>query len=206
MSEVLDLLTEPDQAIIITPGNRTDLNRDARFESACQLYPNTKVEMDEEGTIIVTPGSSEDSGFRSGEAFRQLANWARIDETGKAFDATTTFNLPSGAKRQPDAAWVLKTVLQREGAAALRTVTKTRHVPVFLIEVTSPSDSLEEQKGKCVKWIEAGVTEAVLLHPKTKTAYVFRSDSVEEFPDAAEVTSSILPGFAIDCRSVFEDL
>ena len=117
MPDSIDLfLTESDQAIIITPGEHDDLERDARFELACQIYPNAKVEMDEDGNIIVTPGSSEDSGYRSGEAFGQLRDWARKDGTGKAFDATTNFNLPSGAKRQPDAAWVPRTVLKKEGA------------------------------------------------------------------------------------------
>lgn len=203
---VVDLLTESDQSIIIHPGFQPQ-DRDARFELACQLHPNAQVEMDERGNIIVTPGSSGDSGFRSGEAFRQLANWARNDGSGRAFDATTNFNLPSGAKRQPDAAWVPKSVLQQEGPEKLRTITKTRHVPDFLIEVASPSDSLAEQKLKCDQWIGGGVKEAVLLHPETQTAFVYRSDgSVEEIPNALNVESRMLTGFVLDCSAIWEDL
>ena len=65
-----DLLTEPDQAIIITPGEHS-IDRDARFELACQIHPDSKVEMDAEGRIIVTPGNSESSGYRSSEVSRQ---------------------------------------------------------------------------------------------------------------------------------------
>lgn len=210
MPELLDLLTEPDQTVvtIITPGESETLDRDARFELACQLYPNDKVEMDEEGNIIVTPGNSEDSSFRSGEAFAQLAQWSKTDGTGRAFDATANFNLPSGAKRQPDAAWVPKEVLRREGKAKLRTITKTRHVPTFLIEVTSPSDTLKKQKEKCVKWMEAGVQEAWLLHPKTRTAFLYRAgaNEPEEISEAKQIESQALAGFTFDCAPVWEDL
>lgn len=204
--QVSELLTEPNAALVLYPGD-DDLDRDTRFEAACERYPDAKVEMDEDGTIIVTPGSSEDSGFRSGEAFAQLRNWAVQDGTGRAFDSSTNFNLPSGAKRQPDAAWVSKAVLRQEDPEALRTITKPSHVPDYLIEVTSPSDTLARQKDKCEKWIAAGVKEVVLLHPKEKSAYVFDADgSVREMKNATTVPSRVLPGFVIDCRLVFEDL
>ena len=200
-----DLLRIP-ATITITPEGYFD--RDALFEQACELYTEAKVEMDAEGNVIVTPGNSEDSGYRSGEAFGQLRDWARKDGTGRAFDSSTNFNLPSGAKRQPDAAWVSKRVLQKEGVANLRSTTKAHHVPDFLIEVMSPSDKLEQQQGKCEEWIDAGVKEAFLLDPASKTAYVYRSDGslVQEIADAAQVQSKVLNGFVLDCRPVWEDL
>lgn len=212
VGSAVDLLTEPNHAIIITPGKENAEERDARFELACHLYQDAKVEMDRSGTIIVTPGNSEDSAYRSGEAFRQLANWAKRDGTGRAFDASANFNLPNGAKRQPDAAWVPKSVLQQEGADKLRTISKTRHVPTFLIEVTSPTDSLNAQKEKCVEWIGAGVKEVFLLHPKEKTLYAYLPGwSPEEFteqeiPDADHVASQVLNGFVIDCSPIWEEL
>jgi Uma2 family endonuclease len=206
MVSAIDFLTEPDQAIIIKAGCNPNLDRDARFEQACLLYADAKVEMDEEGNIIVTPGNSEDSGYRSGEAFRQLANWAIQDKTGRVFNSSTNFNLPSGAKRQPDAAWVPKEVLHREGKEKLRTITKTSHVPFFLIEVTSPSDSLKEQKEKCVRWMEAGVKEVFLVHPNTRSVYVYTDAGVEEIQEATSVVSRHLPGFKLDCSMIWEDL
>jgi Uma2 family endonuclease len=206
MASPIDFLTEPDQAIIIKRGTNPDLDRDARFQHACLIYPTAKVEMDEAGNIIVTPGNSEDSSYRSGEAVRQLANWAMQDKTGRAFDATANFNLPDGAKRQPDAAWVPKEILAREGKENLRTITKTSHVPRFLIEVTSPSDSLEGQKQRCVRWIEAGVREVFLVHPKTKTVFVYDKSDVKEIPEAKLVTARHLSGFTLDCSTIWEDL
>ncbi|HEX4168287.1 MAG TPA: Uma2 family endonuclease, partial [Bryobacteraceae bacterium] len=202
MADVLDPIDTPGQAVIITPGAR---DRDVQFERACEMYPYAKVEMDEAGTIVVTPGNNEDSAYRSGEAFGQLREWARRDGTGRAFDATATFNLPSGAKRSPDAAWVPRETLQKEGKAT-RTIAKTRHVPTFLIEVTSPSDTLIQQQEKCRKWVESGVSEAILLHPETKTAYVFSAAGMITIPAATKIRSAVLNGFEIDCEPIWEEL
>ena len=208
MADVLDWLETPDQSIMIvlSPGE-DDLDRDERFERACQMFPEMKIEMDEAGNIVMTPGNSDDSSFRSGEAFRQLAEWSRKDGTGRAFEATANFNLPDGSKRQPDASWVPKTVLAQEGKAKLKSATKTRHVPVFLIEVTSPSDRLPEQQEKCRKWLRNGVQEALLVHPKTRTVYVFRpSAEMLTIADAISVESDVLTGFVLDCAPLWEDL
>ena len=95
--------------------------------------------------------------------------------------------------------------MKKEGKNTQST-TKTRHVPTFQIEVTSPSDSLAQQQEKCRKWIEAGVSEAILLHPKAKTAYVFMpSAEMIEMLTAAKIESTVLSGFVIDCHPIWED-
>src|SRR5664279_3006950 len=70
MADVLDWLETPDQSItiVLSPGE-DDLDRDERFERACRMFPEMKIEMDEAGNIIMTPGNSDDSSFRSGEAY-----------------------------------------------------------------------------------------------------------------------------------------
>jgi Uma2 family endonuclease len=134
-----------------------------------------------------------------------LANWARKDGTGRAFDSSTNFNLPSGAKRSPDAAWVPRETLQKEGKAT-RSIAKTRHVPTFLTEVTSPSDSLNQQQEKCRNWIESGVSEAILLHPETKTAYISRPGEMVTVPALPRFDLPVLKGFEIDCGPIWEEL
>ena len=205
MADLLELLEAPGQAVIITAGS-PERDRDELFERVCEMYPNARIEMDAAGNIIMVPGNSEDSGYRSGEAFRQLAEWARQDGSGRAFDSSTIFNLCNGAKRSPDAAWVPKEVLKREGAATKR-ATKTRHAPFFLIEVVSPSDRLSEQREKCQEWVANGVKEAVLLDPKTKTAYIFRPvANTVTLANATQVASSVLNGFVLDCGPIWEEL
>jgi hypothetical protein len=52
-----------------------------------------------------------------------------------------------------------------------------------------------------------GVKEAILLDPKTKTAYVFRplADTMT-LPNATQVASSVLNGFVLDCSPIWEEL
>ncbi len=196
---------EGDQSVIVTAGSHL-LDRDARYERVCELFPEgARVEMDVEGNVIVVPFSSEDSAYRSGEAYRQLSEWARLDGTGRAFDSSVLYNLPSGAKRSPDASWVAKAVLRREGGNTRR-ATKTRHLPPFLVEVISPTDALREQQNKCREWVENGVTEAFLLDPDTKTAYIYSAAGVHTIENASSIASKALSGFVLDCAPIWEDL
>ena len=205
MPDILDLLEAPDQVVIITAGSDVH-DRDARFEQACEMFPEARIEMDEVGNIVMVPGNCEDSGYQSAEALYQLNHWARRDGTGRAFDSSTVFNLPNGAKRSPDAAWVSKEVLRAEGPLT-RKASKTRHVPAFLIEVSSPSDTVKAQKEKCREWVRNGVQEAILLVPEKQTAYLFYPDEdVVTIEDATLIESKVLKEFVLDCRPIWEDL
>ena len=200
----MDLIERADQAVILTAGGSTS-DVDARFERLCELYPDARIEVDGAGNIIMVSGNSEDSGFRSGRAFFQLAVWADRDGTGRPLDSSTTFNLPNGAKRSPDAAWFSLEVLRKEGQAN-RKATKTRHVPAFLIEVTSQSDKLSDQQGKCREWVVNGVQEVILLHPETKTAFVFQTAAdMITIPDAKRISSGVLKDFVLNCHPIWED-
>lgn len=158
------------------------------------------------GTLLWLPYVRKNRSYRSGAASAQLFSWAMKDGTGRAFDATSVFNLPSGAKRQPDAAWIPRSVLSQENPEALKTVTKTRHVPTFLIEVTSASDTLDEQRAKCLEWIAAGVQEVFLLHPTEKLAAVFTPQGEQRILNAKSVISSVLDGFVLECGPIWEEL
>ena len=75
------------------------------------LYPDMRVEMDEAGNIsLLAPGSLSSSGD-SMEVTFQLAAWAKSNRSGKAYDASAIYNLPTGAKMSPDASWLPKSVL-----------------------------------------------------------------------------------------------
>jgi Uma2 family endonuclease len=71
----------------------------------------------------------------------------------------------------------------------------------------SPTDRLSEQKEKCREWVTNGVSEAILLDPRTKTAYIYRSSADPvTLPNASQVASSVLNGFVLDCGPIWEDL
>ncbi len=181
-------------------------HRDQTFERVLALYPDMRVEMDEAGNIsLLAPGSLESSAG-SGEVFAQLHNWTKRDGSGKAYDAAATFNLPNGSKMSPDASWVPKSVLSAFGKGALATVTGVVIAPVFVVEVRSPSDRLKDQLKKCERWIKAGVEEAWLVDPMERKVHIFRlGHDVEVLADPKQVKSTVLSGFVLKCKPVWDE-
>ena len=201
---MLDLIENAGDRVIFQPENLE--SRDELFERVLRLYPDLRVEMDEEGNILLMAPGSIESSFGSGEAFGQLRDWAKRDGTGRALDSSVIYNLPSGAKMSPDASWVPKTVLAKFGKRALSKVTGVVVTPVFVIEVRSPSDRLPQQVDKCERWIKAGVLEVWLVDPSERTVHVFRAASeVKLLTDPKEIESSVLAGFVLGCGLVWDD-
>ena len=69
------------------------------------------MELNAEGEVILMPPAGGNTGDRNSEINMQLRQWAKREGSGKAFDSSTGFRLPSGAVRSPDAAWVSKAKL-----------------------------------------------------------------------------------------------
>jgi Uma2 family endonuclease len=201
---MLDLIENAGDRVIFQPEILE--NRDETFERVLSLYPDMRVEMDEEGNIsIMAPGSIESSSGSTEVGF-QLVAWAKRDGRGKAYDAAVTYNLPTGAKMSPDASWVPKSVLAKHGKAALSKVTGAVIAPVFVIEVRSPSDRLKEQVNKCERWIKAGVHEAWLVDPIKRNVHIFRAGlRAVVLARPTEVKSAVLDGFVLQCDPVWED-
>ena len=202
---MLELLVEPGSQVIYQPPRNAD--RDEEFERVCQLYPEMRIEMDENGNIIFMPPGSPDSGFHSAPAIAQLTSWAQKDGTGRAFDSSTVWTLPSGAKRSPDASWVPKTMLRQLSRKELQSVSKGRLCPPFIIEVRSPSDRLKAQQEKCREWIRNGTQEALLIDPQKRTVYRFLpSADMETIVNPDQVESTYLKSFIIECEPFWEEL
>jgi hypothetical protein len=87
---------------------------DEQFLALCSENEPYRFERTAEGDIVIMPPAGDDAPIQNSELNRQLANWAKQDGTGRAFDSSAGFMLPSTAIRGPDAAWVL-----RERLAAL---------------------------------------------------------------------------------------
>src|ERR1700758_3729593 len=109
MPDIVDCIDDSSHQVTLSPSGCQD--PDDLFEEVSLLYPDLRLEMDEAGNIILMVPGTIASSFGSSCFFEQLALWARKDGTGRAFDASLVYKLPSGAKRSPDASWVPKSVL-----------------------------------------------------------------------------------------------
>ena len=126
----------------------------------------------------MTPAGGE-TGARGLVLSAALYRWAEEDGTGVAFDSSTGFDLPNGAMRAPDAAWVLRSRLAR-----LSSGEKQRFLPLcpdFVIELLSPSDSRAAARRKMEEYRANGARLGWLIDPARRQVAIYRADgSVEQ--------------------------
>src|SRR4051812_34262986 len=77
-----------------------------QFVRLCQENPDLRLELTAQQELVIMPPTGLDSGWRNIRIARRLDTWTEVDGTGIAFDSSTMFTLPNGAKRSPDASWV----------------------------------------------------------------------------------------------------
>jgi Uma2 family endonuclease len=195
---------DPGDRQILTLHRLADLDR--AFEEVCRLNPEARIEQTSEGEIVIMPPGGGESGFQSGETFRQLSNWAVRDGRGRAFDSSAGFRLPNGAKRSPDASWVRNEkilAISKESRKAL-----LPFAPDFAIEVMSPSDRREDQVRKCDEYVANGTAEAWLIEPENKivSVYIAGEQNCKRFSACESLASHSLPSFTLDLNPVWQGL
>jgi Uma2 family endonuclease len=176
------------------------------FAEVAALYSDRKVELTENRQILVMAPAGLEAGYNSGEAFRQLANWAVQNKRGKAFDSSAGFFITPEENRSPDAAWVRNERIEsipkaeRGGFAPF--------CPDFAIEVKSPSNSLAELQEKCARYVQCGALEAWLIAPETKMVEVYRPNEARvTLKNVTSVTGSgPLSGFVQDLTAIWAGL
>ena len=143
------------------------------------------------------------TGWRNADINYQLTAWAKRDGTGLTFDSSTSFKLPNGAKRSPDAAWIRRdrwealTEQEKEGFAPL--------CPDFVLELRSPDDSLSTLQNKMAEYVEQGAQLGWLIDPKARRVYVFRPGQLTESLEQPETVSGdpILSGLVLKLKDLW---
>jgi Uma2 family endonuclease len=169
----------------------------------CQLNAEWRIERTATGELIVMPPAGGETGIRNSQLNRLLGNWAEEDGTGLVFDSSTGFTLTNGAKRSPDAAWLLRA--RWEALAPEQRRTFPPLCPDFVVELRSPSDPLETLKAKMAEYLANGAKLGWLLDPEEREVYVYRpgSDLVcLKDPDSIS-GEPVLPGFVLDLAKIW---
>ena len=82
-----------------------------------------------------------------------------------------------------------------------------REPPSSVIEVLSPSNTRTEIHQKVAQFFAAGVREAWVFDPQTRTAEAYRPDApTRVVPTGGRFESDELPGFSVTLSECFEDL
>ncbi|MCY4633552.1 MAG: Uma2 family endonuclease [Acidobacteria bacterium] len=180
-----------------------DMSRE-HFLRFCQLNRDVRIERSAEGDIAVMAPTGGETGARSGRLFAAVFRWAEDDGSGVAFDSSTGFELPNGAVRSPDAAWVARARLAR-----LPAEDKQGFLPLcpdFVIELLSPSDSRAVVRRKMEEYRDNGARLGWLIDPVRRQVVIYRAEGGAEQRTGSGVLTgeSVLPGFMLDVAAVWE--
>ncbi|PLZ45214.1 hypothetical protein CBP26_02005, partial [Fischerella thermalis WC538] len=145
-----------------------------------------------------------ETGRHNARLTAQFVFWNEKTKLGEVFDSSTCFKLPNGADRSPDVAWIKK-----DRWDALTSEQKEKFPPIapdFVLELLSPTDSLQETQKKMQEYINAGVKLGWLIDRKTGRVEIYRPGKETEILQLPASLSGedILPGFVLDLKTVWE--
>ena len=174
-----------------------------QFSQLCQENHDFRFERTNSGELIIMPPTGGNTGKRNADLIFQLLVWKRQNNLGEVFDSNTGFTLPNGADRAPDASWV-----SRERWESLTPEQQDKFVPLcpdFVVELMSPSDSLEKTRQKMQEYQENGAKLGWLINRKQQQIEVYRlHQDVEILAHPNQVSGEdILPGFVLDLTSIW---
>ncbi len=176
---------------------------DDQFFRLCRDNEGLDIEMSGDGELIIMSPNRPTTGRKHSRINYRLSAWSDQNGTGDVYDSSSIFALPNGAKRSPDAAWILKSRW-----AALTEEEQERFTPPIspdlVVEVRSPNDRMKRLKAKMIEYVANGVRLAWLLDPIDNRAYIYRpSEPVQEI-EKPEILNGdpVLPGFKFDFREI----
>lgn len=167
-----------------------------------ERFSDFQLEYTADGELIIMPGTSMETGDRNNEISRQLGNWALADGRGRAYDSSTSFLLPDGSRKSPDAGWVS---ISRRQAAKRPGVRFPVLAPDFVIELKSSTDRLRKLSDRMIEWIENGVQLGWLIDPERRAVTIYQPghepDTVLNLPKIAG--EGPVAGFTLDLEPLW---
>ncbi len=174
---------------------------DEQFFQLCVHNRDLRLEQTVEGELIIMPPTGWKSGNRNSRLTQRVGNWTDADGTGLAFDSSTGYILPNGAKRSPDASWV-----SRERLEALNS-DPTRFLPMapdFAVELRSANDDLKTLQKKMQEYINNGVRLGWLIDPQNQRVEIYRiGQEIEILQSPTSLSGEdVLLGFRLELNQI----
>ncbi|MBR8837428.1 MAG: Uma2 family endonuclease [Stigonema ocellatum SAG 48.90 = DSM 106950] len=176
---------------------------DEQFFQLCQNNRDLRFERTAIGELIIMPPTVRETSNRNADLTYQLRAWSRQNKLGKSFDSSGGFKLPNGAERSPDASWV-----KMERWNTLTPAEKERFAPLcpdFVVELMSPSDSLEKTRAKMREYIDNGARLGWLINRQQRQVEIYRPNGEVEILPSPQTLSGedVLPGFVLDLTQIW---
>ena len=178
-----------------------------QFDQLADAEQLARMELTKDGELIVMSPTGGEAGRKNFNLYLDLGNWNRQIKLGEAFDSSTIFVLPNGARRSPDVSWIR---LERWNALTLREKQGFPPIaPDFVIELVSPSDlknqRYQDLQAKMQEYLDNGVKLGWLIEPSAKTVEIYRIGQQVEILNNPQTLSGedVLPGFILDLSEIF---
>ena len=192
------------EAIAIPKGFRVTPKQ---FEQLAQAEQLARMELTKDGELIVMSPTGGTAGEKNFNLYIDFGIWNRQNKLGKAFDSSTIFVLPNGARRSPDVSWIR---LERWNTLTLKEKQGFPPIaPDFVIELVSPSDvknqRYEDLQAKMTEYFDNGVKLGWLIEPSVKTVEIYRVGQQVEILENPQTLSGedVLPEFVLDLTEIF---
>jgi Uma2 family endonuclease len=159
--------------------------------------PHLRFERNSDGSLVTMAPTGWISGNREAKAIIRLGVWVEDQDLGEVFSSNTGFELPNGAIRSPDAAFVAQARLPENWDQGEDEFINL--APDFVVEIRSKTDSLSALQTKMQEYIQQGVKLGWLIDRQHRCAYIYRADgSITQFPEAAILSGEdVVPGFTL---------
>lgn len=157
-----------------------------------KLGDDYRAELVDGRITVMSPSGyeSDEVAFRFG---RRLADWVEPNRLGRVTGSSAGFTLPDSNTRAPDVSFVKAERLRRAPRSFAQLA------PDLMVEVKSPSDTVEALESKIANFLTQGTQVGILVNPEDATVKVFqvgkdtttlRSGDVLTLPD-------LLPGWSV---------
>lgn len=170
------------------------------FVALTESYPDLRMEHEINGITTIMSPVKKGSGKRESAVIGLLYIWNEQYSQGDVYSSSIGFELPSGATKSPDAAWI-----SPERLAALPDADEesfVKIVPDFIVEVRSSTDRLKKLQTKLTDvWLANGVRLAWLIDPYQEKIHIYRAGQAVEivagFTNRVLSGEEVMPGFEL---------
>lgn len=176
-----------------------------QFYSLSTRFPDLQMEREKNGKTTIMSPVKKGSGKWEITVAGFLFLWYHRTKLGEIFSPSTGIELPDGAVKSPDCAWVSEERLAELPEDADKDF--LRAVPDFVAEVRSLSDSLPKLKKKMTDvWMANGVRLGWLIDPQAEKVWIYRQGQSEElvegFAGKMLTGEDVMPGMELPLKEL----